>query len=269
MVAERITMPIFPFGRGEKKPRTDESESSDGFSLGFTEHFSWVAETGVNSVNGADWISKNAVPYLEAAYGVYRDSEFQVGDLTTLPVRVTVRASSQCAGGIGGATGDGSLSYCAGEWNSNQYCYGIITHELCNLFTGECVTAGWPTEWWANHRSPFPTMIANEVMRTLIPKYYRMWGDYNDPLVLMFERLYKTYPGMFARMFRKMKELRISLVSYNEPQLSQVVYYFMFFGAQKALGRYFVSPPMPMINIGVLQDLESKFQLGVTSLAIE
>ena len=60
-------------------------------------------------------------------------------------------------------------------------------------------------------------MIANEVMRVLIPKYYRMWGDYSDPLVVMFEGLYKTYPGMFARMFKKMRELRISLASYDEP----------------------------------------------------
>ena len=260
-------MPFFPFGE-RKQPKVDE-RTSDGYSLGYTENFSWVAESGISTVNGADWITKNAVPYLEAAYKVYRDDEIQVGELPHLPVRVTVRSSSQCAGGIGGATGEGSLSYCAGEWNSNQYCYGIVTHELCNLFTGECVTAGWPTEWWANHRSPFPTMLANEVMRVLIPKYYRMWGDYNDPLVLMFEKLYKTYPGMFSRMFKKMRELGISLASYSDPYLSQVVYYFMFFGAQKALGRYFVSPPMPTINMGTFQELESKFHLGVTSLSVE
>ena len=265
-------MPTFPFG-DRKKPMEESSktdrETSDDFSLGYTEHFSWIAESGVGTVNGADWLTKNAVPYLEAAYNTYRDDVFQIGDLPRLPVRVTVRASSQCEGGIAGATGDGSLSYCIGEWNSNQYCYGIITHELCNLFTGECVTAGWPTEWWANHRSPFPTMIANEVIRVLIPKYYRMWGDYDDPLVVMFERLYKTYPGMFARMFKKMREIRISLASYDEPYLSQVVYYFMFFGAQRALGRYFVSPPMPQIDLRAFQELESKFQLGVLSLPME
>ena len=261
-------MPLFGGRRKQQQPNNEPS-NNDGYSLGFTEHFSWVAESGINSINGAQWITNNAVPYLEAAYRVYRDSEIQGGDLPRLPVRVTVRASSQCAGGIGGATGDGSLSYCAGEWNSNQYCYGIITHELCNLFTGECVAAGWPTEWWANHRSPFPTMLANEVMRVLITKYYRMWGDYNDPLVLMFERLYKTYPGMFSRMFKKMRELGVSLARYSDPVLSHVVYYFMFFGAQKALGKYFVSPPMPMIDLRAFQDLEARFQLGVASLPLE
>ena len=57
---------------------------------------------------------------------------------------------------------------------------------------------------------PFPTMIANEVMRSLISKLYRMWGDYNDPLVQMFEGLNKTYPGLFPRMFENSGDSRYS-----------------------------------------------------------
>ncbi|MHB2036159.1 MAG: hypothetical protein ACYCPW_05385 [Nitrososphaerales archaeon] len=257
-------MPIFPFGK-QNKGRTEDS--SDNYSLGSTEHFQWIAESGVDSVTGADWITKNAVPYLEEAYKLYRDEILQVGDLLRLPVTVIVRASSNCSGGIAGATGDGNLNYCAGEWNSNQHCYGIITHELCNLFTGECVSRGWPTAWWANHRSPFPTMIANEVMSVLVPKYYRMWGDHSDPLVQMFERLYKTYPGMFSRMFQKMRELSVTLSEFEDP--SQVVYYFMFHGAQRALGRSFVCPPMPQIDFRAFQTLESRFHLGVLTLPTE
>ncbi|MHB8567269.1 MAG: hypothetical protein ACYC7D_13190 [Nitrososphaerales archaeon] len=256
-------MPFFSFGRKAKPKDGDE------YSLGSTEHFQWHAESGENSIQGSDWIRSKAVSYLEGAYLVYRDQVFQIGDLRRLPVRVIVRASSQCQGGIAGATGSGELSYCAGQWDANQYCYGIISHELCNLFTGECVTPGWPTAWWANHRSPFPTVIANEVMHSAVPRFYRMWGDYNDPLVVMFERMYKTYPGMFPRMFRKMQELRISLEGLLDPLLSQTVYYFMFYGAQRALGRYFVSPPMPLIDIRVMSNLESKYHLGVLSLPSE
>ena len=258
-------MPFFPFGKKEQGKRMEDL--SDDYSLGYSEHFRWISESGVDSVIGAEWISKNAVRYLEEAYKLYRDKIFLIGDLPRLPVTVTVRASSNCSGGIAGSTGDGNLTYCAGEWNSNQHCYGIITHELCNLFTGECVSRGWPTAWWANHRSPFPTMIANEVMRILVPKYYRMWGDYSDPLVLMFERLYKNYPGLFPRMFQKMRELRATLSEFEDS--SQVVYYFMFHGAQRALGRSFVSPSMPPIDFRVFQTLESRFHLGVLTLPAE
>ena len=96
-------------------------------------------------------------------------------------------------------------------------------------------------------------MIANEVMQILIPKYYRMWGDYGDPLVMMFERLYKTYPGMFARMFKKMRELRISLATMTNLIFLRLFTTSCSSGAQKALGRYFVSPPMPQIDIRVFQ----------------
>ena len=39
----------------------------------------------------------------------------------------------------------------------------LITHEMVNLFTGAVVSGGWPVDWWANHRSPFPLMTAVEI----------------------------------------------------------------------------------------------------------
>jgi len=110
-------------------------------------------------------------------------------------------------------------------------------------------------------------MIANEVMSALIPRYYRMWGDYNDPLVQMFERLYKSYPGLFPRMFQKMRELHVTLSEFEDS--SQVVYYFMFHGAQRVLDRSLVSPPMPQIDFHAFETLESRFDLGVLTLPSE
>jgi hypothetical protein len=235
----------------------------DEYFLGQTEHFQWRAQAGVSSVSGLDWIKKDGMPFLEKVYSVYKNDVLPLGDANRLPIRVSLRPSFECKGGIEGATGNGELSYCAGEWNSNQYCYGIIAHELCNLFTGEKVSSGWPTEWWANHRSPFPTMIANQALRKIVPQYYRAWGDYNDPLVVMFDRLYSDFPGMFSKMFGKMRELRVSLQNLDEPYLSHVVYYFMFYGASRQLVNYFVVPPMPPINPKWISDLESKYHLGV------
>ncbi len=74
---------------------------------------------------------------------------------------------------------------------------------------------------------------------------------------------------MFPRMFQKMRELHISLAGLSDPYLSQVVYYFMFYGAQRALGRHFVSPPMPQIDLASFQKLESTYHLNVLSLPVE
>ena len=71
-------MRIFPFGKREQDKRTEDSR--DDYSLGSTEHFRWIAESGIDSVSGVEWISKNAVPYLEEAYELYRNKIFQVGD---------------------------------------------------------------------------------------------------------------------------------------------------------------------------------------------
>ncbi|MFI5419953.1 MAG: hypothetical protein ACHQ1H_03200 [Nitrososphaerales archaeon] len=246
----------------KKKDSTGEAPKDDYF-LGQSEYFQWRAQAGLGSVSGVDWIRRDAIPFLEKVYSVYKSEILQLGEANRLPIRVSVRPSFECKGGIGGATGSGELSYCAGEWNANQYCYGIISHELCNLLTGEKVTAGWPTEWWANHRSPFPTMIANQALRKVVPQYYRAWGDYNDPLVVMFEQLYNDFPGMFPKMFAKMRELRVSLQNVEDPRLSHTVYYFMFYGAGRQLVNYFVVPPMPPINPRIISDLESTYRLHV------
>ena len=47
----------------------------------------------------------------------------------------------------------------------------LITHEMVNLFTGQVVCGGWPVDWWANHRSPFPLMTAIEIEYALVPRW--------------------------------------------------------------------------------------------------
>jgi hypothetical protein len=228
-----------------------------------TDHFEWYASSGSDSIRGVQWLQSRGVMYLERVYDLYKNEILRIGDARKLPIRVDVRSSSECSGGISGAAAGGALSYCAGDWGDNQFCYGILAHELCNLFTGENVSEGWPTAWWANHRSPFPTMIANEAMHRIVPNFYRMWGDYKDPLVLMFDRMFRENKTTFPKMFQKMQQLEVSLSAYSDPELSHVVYYFMFFAAGEEIGRYFVSPPMPPINPKVIARFEGRFALGV------
>jgi hypothetical protein len=265
--------PNFPFRLGRKKNNVEDekriSATDDPYHIGSSEHFAWRASAGVDSIRGFDWIRTRGIPFLERAYMAYKNDVLKVGDLTRLPCKVIVRPSIDCGGGIAGATGNGELSYCAGTWDHNQFCYGILAHELCNLFTGECVSAAWPLEWWANHRSPFPTVAANEVIRKVEPEYYERWGDYNDPLVQMFSFFFKKHSSMFPRMLQKMQELRISLSGQSDPYLSHLLYYFMFYGAERNIRRYFVSPPMPPLNFSLFRSLEETFRLGVTEFPLE
>jgi hypothetical protein len=45
-----------------------------------------------------------------------------------------------------------------------------ITHEMANLFTGILVSGGWPRDWWADDKSPFPYMTGVQIEFQLAPE---------------------------------------------------------------------------------------------------
>ncbi len=78
----------------------------------------------------------------------------------------------------------------------------LMTHEMVNFFTGQVVSGGWPVDWWANHRSPFPLMTAVQIETALVPEMavYHARQGMGDPLVVMFTQLKDQYGW---HMFRK------------------------------------------------------------------
>jgi hypothetical protein len=80
----------------------------------------------------------------------------------------------------------------------------LITHEMVNLFTGQIVSGGWPVDWWADHRSPFPYMTAVSVETELVPDM-GVWhrADGTDPMIAMFETMRERYGwAMFRAAFK-------------------------------------------------------------------
>lgn len=96
----------------------------------------------------------------------------------------------------------------AGFWG-----YLLTLHEAINDFTA-LVTPGWPSDWWADHRSPFPNTLDYYLMRdigtdrsdaTLLAAakaHHERFADPSqpgyDPEVGMFESLYSQYGGYSA-----------------------------------------------------------------------
>ena len=60
----------------------------------------------------------------------------------------------------------------------------LTLHEAINVWTGEMVGGGWPTDWWADHRSPFPNSMDFQIMRTI--------GDEQHDAVLQKAALAQT-----------------------------------------------------------------------------
>jgi hypothetical protein len=46
------------------------------------------------------------------------------------------------------------------------YGYLLTLHEAINVYTG-LVSGAWPTDWWADHRSPFPNAFDYEIMQAV------------------------------------------------------------------------------------------------------
>lgn len=68
----------------------------------------------------------------------------------------------------------------------------LMTHETVNLLTGQIVSGGWPVDWWADHRSPFPLMTAVQTEYALVPE------------VAVFHA--RQLGGSYERMFVQLKD---------------------------------------------------------------
>ncbi|WP_035058413.1 carbohydrate-binding protein [Andreprevotia chitinilytica] len=100
--------------------------------------------------------------------------------------------------------------------------YLLTLHESVNVWTG-AVSPGWPMDWWADHRSPFPNSMDFRIMKTIgdaqgnttlqtaaDAQHYRMGvagqSGY-DSEVAMMDNFYDRYGGYnaFARTFKLMQ----------------------------------------------------------------
>jgi hypothetical protein len=95
----------------------------------------------------------------------------------------------------------------------------VIPHETTNMFTGEGVSGGWPTDWWADGRSPFPAMVAVQVEKTYNVPYWSI-HDSDDSgdvqYVMMRDKLLGAYGwSLFSDTFAMMKASGINLANIN------------------------------------------------------
>jgi len=172
-------------------------------------------------------------PYIERVYAQLKE---KLGHEPSqhLPIKCTIKKGPE--GGIGGWTASGEMGVKAGDFTRNRWCLVISAQELVNLFTGS-VTSGWPTDWWANHRSPFPIMVAVEIVRDL--GYLQEASDYDldfqkDPLYMWHKNLkvshgWDVYRNMLSAM--KMDQIRLDQVGENpSPTLTNYVLAYMKIG---------------------------------------
>jgi hypothetical protein len=146
--------------------------------------------------------------FFEHVESVYEQLKVKLGHEPSqyLPIKFAIKQGPP--GGTGGWTLSGEMGVEAQSFSKNRWCLVIPAQELVNLFTGS-ISGGWPLDWWADHKSPFPIMVAVEVVRDL--GYVREADDYDtefreDPLYV-WHRNVKTAHGwqLYRNMFSAMK----------------------------------------------------------------
>ena len=125
----------------------------------------------------------------------------------------------------------------------NEYCdynngwfYVLLTHEMVNMYTARTVSPGWPVDWWADHKSPYPLVTACLIMnQTDIAKLSKisechLSNNLNKPFVKMFFSIYKNFGSeFFKKMFDLMRNDSIELDYIGEnPSLLRTEYVFVY-----------------------------------------
>ncbi len=136
----------------------------------------------------------------------------------------------------------------------------LITHEMVNLFTGQVVSGGWPVDWWANHRSPFPLMTAVEIEYALVPQmavFHERQGR-EDPLVGMFMHLKDQFGwAMFRKAFRAAIDDGIHWDAFGaNPSALRTAYVaaYLQIGAPEDIGKI-LGPLVPRYDAQVVNDI--------------
>ncbi len=93
---------------------------------------------------------------------------------------------------------------------------GIVfaVHEIVNQRTANVSVAGWPTNWWADDKSPFPGMTEVHVLTEMNYKVIAVYDDKNlsqDPLYVMMKKIQAHYGwGIFTKMFSALRAKGVS-----------------------------------------------------------
>ncbi len=245
-------------------------------------YFIWYVDDYVYS--RWDTYREKLEPFFSYADACYEALYERLGVKPKTPLYIVVskkfRGGAFAAGVIGeigkgpgiGIADDAFLNV---AFDIEQYwAYVLILHEMVNLFTGS-VTHEWPRAWWADHRSPFPCMVVECVLRELgyedVARVHFREHRY-DALLVMFHRLRRDFGWeMFIRMFRKMVELGVDLAEYpQDPGASELslekanaVYYFLMYGAREDITEYLVEAGLPPPSPELIKKLEDKYGLGV------
>ena len=114
-----------------------------------------------------------------------------------------------------------SINFQSNVWQKDKYRIWIMIHELVNLLNSYYGCNGYPSDWWANGRSPYPEYISVLIMQKLGYKQEALWRknvhkDKNDhKFYWALDKQYGTV--LFKKFFQLIKQYNIHLDKIGKP----------------------------------------------------
>lgn len=175
---------------------------------------------------------------------------------------------------VSGVVSERTMELAAGDWAQTRATMHIIAHEMSNIFVGEGVCRGWPSDWWANgHPSPFPMMSAYTVMKELAyhtdaqDLFNEMTGYPVFTRMVWFQQEYGW--DMFQTMFATMVEDGIILADISEPVRTHYVVAYASYGAGESLKNHLKTAGVQIddtIYANVAYSLDKIQELKITTI---
>lgn len=95
--------------------------------------------------------------FLDRAAGVLTRLMDAPGVPPPRTIDVTLKKDPQNMG-VGGWASPTAIGFTSSSWPDEQWRHWILVHELVNLYAAHYGGAGgYPSDWWSNGRSPFPS----------------------------------------------------------------------------------------------------------------
>lgn len=147
-----------------------------------------------------------------------------LNEYTNLPktIKVTIKKDARLHSIKANASRvDNSINFTSNVWEKDKYRIWIMIHELTNLLSSYYGCNGYPSDWWANGRSPFPEYISVLTMERIGFKQEALWRksvhqDKNDHK--FYWTLHKKYgTKLFKDFFRLIKIKNIDLSATGKP----------------------------------------------------
>lgn len=136
-------------------------------------------------------------------------------------VRVELKKDANSQGIAGWATRD-AIGFSSSAWPEEKSRLWIVAHELANQFTAHFAGAGgFPSDWWADGRSPFPEYVSCLVLRATGHEDAAKWrqeGSAGKPDHALYWKLHAKYGfELFAKTLKALRADGVDLGAIGVP----------------------------------------------------